>query len=402
MRAEPRTILRFLLENFEALRDLFQIQMEDGIVKKEFLKTVCDKYSCNIQSQLVEYKILRGINDDFEFHSVYQNLIEFIISEFKPLLPETIEKYNSSISKLYQKILEGIEGDKEVLKLRLTELSNEIRAFFELVERNTISLLKETRNIKANVEKIDYREKIIRASRWIDEYIIPLNKILDVNHSESIANRLYNVAQFVNAKRLGFNDEQLRLQFEQLYQLIISISDGLLRQSKILTTELLPLIDRIRTESVILTGWIEFLKKPDRYKTPALLKVSKDLAYTENIYLNTKEFFEDFTKEETVFVDGDESEKEKWVFNKKYFGSKLRQQLPVDDFFGWCADVLEEEYRSIETDKFFELISLLFEKDLHLEFSESPHHLEIKTDRSLIKVPTLTIKEYDRIPRPTS
>src|SRR5688572_30459950 len=99
MRAEPRTILRFLLENFEALRDLFQIQVEDGIVKREILKTICEKYNSNIQSQLIEYKILRNINNDFEFHSVYHNLIEFIISEFRPLLPETIEKYNSSISK---------------------------------------------------------------------------------------------------------------------------------------------------------------------------------------------------------------------------------------------------------------------------------------------------------------
>jgi hypothetical protein len=377
MRAEPKTILRFLLDNFEALRDLHEIQAADGIVKKEILRTICEKYNSNIQHQLLDYL----------------NLIEFIVSEFKPLLPETIEKYNSSISKLYQKIVEGIGDDRAILKLRLSELSNEIKSFFELVERNTISLLKETRNIKANVEKIDYREKIIRASRWIDEYIVPLNRILDVNHSESIANRLYNVAQFVNAKRLSLNDEQLRLQFEQLYHLIITINDGLLRQSKILTTELLPLIDRIRTESLILTGWIEFLDRPEKYDTTALLKPVKDFAYSGNIYLNTKEFFEQFSKEEVVFVEEEEIEKEKWIFNKKYYKNKLKESLPIDNFFGWCAETLAREYKSVEVEKFFQVISLIFEHDLDSRVIEAPSLVEIKTDKTTIRIPKIAINE---------
>ena len=395
MRAEPKTILRFLLENFEALRDLFEIQLSDGIVKKEILKTICEKYGANIQNQLVDYKIVRENNDDFEFHSVYLNLIEFIISQFKPLLPETIEKYFLSISKLYQKILEGVDGDKEILKLRAGELSTEIKTFFELVERNTIGLLKETRRIKANVEKIDYREKIIRASRWIDEYIVPLNRILDVNHSESVANKLSNIGQYVNVKRLSFNDEQLRIQFEQLYQTVITITDDILRQSKILTKELLPLIDRIRTESLILTGWIEFLNKPEEYDTPVLLKSVKDFSYSEHIYLNTKEFFEQFTKDETVYLEDEETEKEKWVFNKNYYKSKLLESLPTNDFFGWCANTLANENNVIEIEKFFELVSLIFEKDLEPRFLGTSKLLEIKTDKSLVKVPKIAVKKND-------
>lgn len=394
MRAEPRTILRFLLENFEALRDIYECQLADGIVKKEILKTICGNYGTNIQSQLLEYKILRAIDDDFEFHSVYQNLIEFIISEFKPLLPETIEKYNSSISKLFQKIVEGIDGDTHILKLRVTELGTEIKAFFELVERNTIGLLKETRVIKANVEKIDYREKIIRASRWIEEYIVPLNRILDVNHSESVANKLHTIGQFVNTKRLSFADEQLRLQFEQLYHLIISINDGLLKQSKIITTELLPLIHRIRTESMILTGWIEFLDNPEKYATPALLRPVRDFGYSDNIYLNTKEFFEQFTKEDIVYLDDDRAEKEKWIFNKKFYKNKLQSDLPVNDFFVWCGQTLTEEYKTIELAKFFELVALVFEKDVDPQFPEDAALHEMKTDKSTIRFPKITINKH--------
>lgn len=391
MRAEPKTILRFLFEYFEPLRDLLEAQTADGLIRKEILKAVCESRSVSIQNQLMDYKILRSINDDFEFHSVYKNLIEFIISEFRPLLPETIEKYNSSIYKLFQKIRDDADGDKEILKQRITDLGSEIRTFAELVERNTIGLLKETRNIKANIEKVDYKEKIIRASRWIDEYIVPLNKILDANHSESVTNKLNDVGQYVNIKRLGLEDEQLRLQFEQLYQLVISTNDTLLKQSRILTTELLPLIDRIRTESIILTGWIEFLEKPEKYSTPSILKSAKVFAYSEDIFLNTKEFFEQFSKEETIFLDEAELPEEKWIFNKKYYKNRLKESLPVTDFFSWCGQTLADEYGKTETHKFFELINLIFENDLELTFGENTEAIKLKMDKTTIKFPKISI-----------
>ena len=187
----------------------------------------------------------------------------------KPMLPETIEKYHTSIAELFRKIRENINGDKVTLSQRLNDLAIEVRSFYEMVERNTISLLQETRELKANVKKIDYREKIVRASRWIDEYIIPLNKILDINHSTSVANKLYEISEYSNKYRLNFDDENSRVQFEKLYFQLIQVNDNLLRQSKILTNELLPLIERIRTESIILTGWITYLKNP--YKRAAYL-----------------------------------------------------------------------------------------------------------------------------------
>jgi hypothetical protein len=393
MRAEPKTILRFLWENFEAIRDLFEIQLGDGIVKKEVLKAVCIKSNTALYNNLIEYKILRSIGDDFEFHSVYANLIEFIISEFKPLLPETIEKYNTSISQLYQKIMEGVDGDKNILKVRITELSAEIKAFSELVEKNTIGLLTETRNIKANVEKIDYREKIVRASRWINEYIVPLNTILDVNHSESIASKLHQVTQYVNVQRLGSEDENLRLRFEHLYQLLTITGDGLLKQSKVLTTELLPLIDRIRTESLILTGWIEFLKQPEDYEPPHLMRPYKDFAYTENIYLNTKEFFEQFSFENEVYLHEDEV-RQKWLFNKAHFKEKLHQALPVNDFFEWCFETLQSGNEPVKTEHFFELISLIFEKEIKPVLPEGGNFTIIKTQDAVIRFPKITIEQH--------
>ena len=230
MQAEPRTILRFLLEHFDTIHDLYEVQISHGLITHEALTDVLTKHDNHIKSQLLDYKLLSPVNADFEIRTVYYNLIEFILSEFKPMLPETIEKYHISIAELFRKIRENINGDKVILNSRLTELANEIRSFYEMVEKNTLSLLNETRELKANVKKIDYREKIVRASRWIDEYIIPLNKILDINHSASIANKLYDISEYSNKYRLNFDEENSRVLFEKLYFQLIQVNDNLLRQ----------------------------------------------------------------------------------------------------------------------------------------------------------------------------
>jgi hypothetical protein len=65
------------------------------------------------------------------------------------------------------------------------------------------------------------------------------------------------ISEYANRRRLDFGDETNRSEFEKLYIQLIQTNTDLLRQSKILTNELLPLLERIRTESLILTGWIE-------------------------------------------------------------------------------------------------------------------------------------------------
>lgn len=394
MKAEPKTIIRFLLEYFDIVVDLFEIQSKEGVIPYEVLNKVIRKHGNDIKSQLLEYKVLSNVNDNFEIRNVYYNLIEFILSEFKPMLPETIEKYHLSISGLFRKIKENIDGDRVILNQRLAELYKEIRSFYEMVEKNTISLLNETRELKANVKKIDYREKIIRASRWIDEYIIPLNKILDINHVSSIANKLYDISEYSNKCRLNFEDENTRVQFEKLYFQLIQVNDNLLLQSKILTNELLPLIERIRTESIILTGWITLLKNPYKQKKPKLLKRKEISVYSKSTFFNAAEFFEQFKSDTTIYLDEDILNDEKWIFNKIHYTEKLKSNLPVDNFFKWCNQTLKDEYKKVEIEKFFALTSLAFDDDILLEYSSKAEYEKIEINDLTITFPKIKINQY--------
>ena len=394
MQAEPRTILRFLLEYFDIISDLYEAQSKDGVIAYEQLKLLLAKHNSDIKSQLLGYKILSSVNDNYEIRTVYYNLIEFILSEFKPLLPETIEKYHVSISELFRKIKENINGDKVILNNRLTEVGNEIRAFYEMVEKNTISLLNETRELKANVKKVDYREKIIKASRWIDEYILPLNKILDINHNASIANKLYDISEFSNKYRLNFDDEGTRILFGKLYFQLIQVNDNLLRQSKILTNELLPLIERIRTESIILTGWITFLKNPYKQKVPSLFEGKRTNIYSKNTFFNAAEFFEQFKNDADVYFEDEINKEEKWIFDRDFFTQKLKSNLPVDNFFKWCSKTLNEEYKKVEIEKFFALTSLAFDEDILLEYPLKAAYEKIKINDLIVTVPKITISKH--------
>ena len=394
MKAEPKTILRFLLEYFDIVADLFETQSKEGIITYEVLNQITGKHGSDIKSQLLDYKILGAVNDNFEIRTVYYNLIEFVLSEFKPMLPETIEKYHVSIAELFRKIKENIHGDKVILNQRLTELSNEIRSFYEMVEKNTISLLNETRELKANVKKIDYREKIIRASRWIDEYIIPLNKILDINHVSSIANKLYDISEYSNKYRLNFDDENTRVQFEKLYFQLIQVNDNLLRQSKILTKELLPLIERIRTESTILSGWITFLKNPYKQKVPKIFEAKRTNIYSKNTFFNAAEFFEQFKNDSDVFFEEEANDSEKWIFDREHYTAKLKSNLPVTNFFKWCNTTLKDEYKKVEIEKFFALTSLAFDENLQLEYPAKAEYEKIKINDLTLTVPKITINNH--------
>jgi hypothetical protein len=393
MRTEPRTILNFLTNYFDIIRDLFDVQSKDGLIKEEVLNNILAEHDHDILNKLIEYKFFKKIANDYEIRPVYFKFLEFILSEFKPLLPETIEKYEHSITSLFKKIKEGIGKDRNILLQRITDLNNEVRDFTEAVEKNTIRLISETKELKSNVDKIDYREKVRKASFWIDYYITPLNSILDVSNAHSITNRLLDISQYINVRRLNFEDELARQQFEKLYTFLVQTNDDLLRQSKILTNELLPLIERIRSESLILTGWIEFLKNPNRTKdVPFVPKSLRTYPYNDSMYFNAKEFVDQFMQSYEVYLEDPElTASDKWIFNKDYYMTKLTQELPVKNFFEWAGKTLRSEYKEIETEKFFSLSTLLFEDSIELEFDANADRQVIRTSEMNLRVPKIKI-----------
>jgi hypothetical protein len=156
--------------------------------------------------------------------------------------------------------------------------------------------------------------------------------------------------------------------------------------------ELLPLLERIRTESLILTGWIEFLRNPYKLDTPPLLKGSRTMVYAKDMLYKVREFFEQFSVNEEITLEDGVVDFDKWIFDRDKFKTKLTENMPVNDFFGWCYSELKKDFIDIDTDKFFALCGLLFDTDLQIEFSKKSERVNLVTTTSKISLPKLKVE----------
>ncbi|MBS1777369.1 MAG: hypothetical protein JSS64_13930 [Bacteroidetes bacterium] len=391
-----------MASHYDLLRDLFDIQVKNNIIAKEALNVCIESYDKNIREQLTEYQILVEQNDDFAFNEPYLILFEFIHQQFKPLLPEEIEHFGEAIRTLFLKIKEGINEDKNILLERIEALSSQIKKFTNAVVNNTKSLLSESKDLKANNKKIDYQEKIHKARYLIENYISPLNTILDVNHSQSIYNELLNISQFTNVKRFDYIDESIRREFEKLYHLLRQVVKDLNLQSIILTNELLPLIDRIKTESEYLRGFHFYLTNGNCYKEiqpPKIFVPTRDNIYNRFVYENTKEYFEQFKHEDEIVVVEDSQQTSDWIFDKSKYKESLNKNLPVEDFFKWCESSIKQESESFSFDNFFMVTSLLFEDDYEISVNKVGKKISVSNENSELVMPRLTIKRQEDVSR---
>ena len=389
-----------MASHYDLLRDLFDIQVKNNIITKEALNVCIESYDKNIREQLTEYQILVEQNDDFAFNEPYLILFEFIHQQFKPLLPEEIEHFGDAIRTLFLKIKEGIKEDKNILLERIEALSSQIKKFTNAVVNNTKSLLAESKELKANNKKIDYQEKIQKARYLIENYISPLNTILDANHSQSIYNELLNISQFTNVKRFDYIDESIRREFEKLYHLLRQVVKDLNLQSIILTNELLPLIDRIKTESEYLRGFHFYLTNGYCYKEiqpPKIFVPTRDNIYNRFVYENTKEYFEQFKHEDEIIVVEDSQQISDWIFDKSKYKESLNKNLPVEDFFKWCESSIKQESENFSFDNFFMVTSLLFEDDYEISVNKDGKKISVSNENSELVMPKLTIKRQEDV-----
>jgi hypothetical protein len=391
-----------MASHYDLLKDLFDIQVNNHVITKEALNICIDNYDKNIQTQLTEYQILVEQNDDFAFNEPYLILFEFIHQQFKPLLPEEIEQFGQSIRTLFLKIKEGINDDKNILLERIEALSNQIKKFTNAIVNNTKSLLTESKELKANNKRIDYQEKIHKARYLIENFISPLNTILDVNHSQSIYNELLNVSQFSNVKRFDYGDESIRREFEKLYHLLRQVGKDLNTQSVILTNELLPLIERIKTESQYLRGFHHYLNNGNCYKEiepPRIFVPTRDNIYNRFVYENTKEYFEQFKNEDELIIVQEAEQTNDWLFDKSMYKETLDKNLPLVDFFKWCESSIMQESENFSFDNFFMVTSLIFEDEYDVTLNAQGGKITVSNDESELIMPKLTITKRKDVSR---
>lgn len=387
----PEKIINFISSQFGLMKDLFHLSQREKYIQEHILVKISENKDVK-PDKLVQYKIIKQLGTgEYQIQQEFYNLMAFLLNEFRLDMPERIAKYTESINALFSKLKESQETN-EIIEV-IHALIDELTDFQEIIARNTERLLKEARDLKANIAKLDYRDKVIKARYLIKHYIEPMNKILGKHH-EAFAEILQQILKFSNKNRLSEPDRMLRFEYEKLTIQSKFLSDMLIRHSSKLTGELLPLLDRISTESEILSGFIMFLGQDysNPYPPPNIFKAKNMFTYRaiEEAYAYAEQKIELWRLPDSVEFDISQNVDIPEIFNADDYLSQLLADLPVDDFFYWCVLQLETDKYEFSEYAFFSLSSLLFNNNIIANF-----HTEktvIQFNNYSIKFPKISLK----------
>lgn len=394
MKLNPKKILNFLTANFEFVKLLFDLSKEDDTIKTEELAKICKENNVDI-GNLTELKILKELpSGDYKLRKNYSDFLQFLFDEYSLSLPEVLSAMSNAIEEIFTKLQR--ETDKTKITTYISGLNNVIDDFLEQIDRYTQNLLRDTESLKSSVESAtDLTQRIKRATFWIDEFIKPLNSILDRLQTKSIINTISLISAYASQRKFEEEDANIRRQFAKLYFNALNADQDINIQIKKLTRELLPLLDRIKTNSQIQMGFYYFLDNydsPEGYIVPLpdLVFASRHSTYSTIFDKEAAMFLEHFKATTKTFTEDEEPDIDKWLPDTEYFKEKLRNNLPVENFFEWCYEALKEEEVKLDMMKYSAISNLIFEKEFDAEF-ENAKRFKLELEDVILTLPKVNL-----------
>ena len=276
------------------------------------------------------------------------------------------------------------------------EIINVIEDFLSDIEGQTQRLLRDTEALKVNVGNHSaFSTRIQRANFWIDEYIIPLNAILDKDRADSIVNMIIKLQQYSNEKRLLSDNYELKLEFEKLYACAVNAKSELDKTLSKLTRELLPLLERIKSDSIILNGFYHFVENIDDPKAyvaalPHLVRRTKSSVTSKSFAAEAEFYIDQFSYLTPEILFNESEEDVEWLPDAAFFKEQLVKDDGVKDFYKWCLTSLEEQTENITLSKFFTLSNMLLDEDLVIEYKDEKRY-EIKLADATLLMPKIKV-----------
>jgi hypothetical protein len=167
------------------------------------------------------------------------------------------------------------------------------------------------------------------------------------------------------------------------------------QQIKKLTRELLPLLDRIKTNSQIQMGFYYFLDsydKPESYivQLPNLVFASRQYPYSTIFEKEVRMFLEHFRESTKTFIEDEAPEIDQWLPDTDFFKEKLRKNLPIENFYEWCYQVLKQVEIKPDMMKYSAIANLIFEKEFDAEF-EINKRFKLELEDVILTVPKVKL-----------
>lgn len=394
MKLNPRTILNFISNNFDFIKLLFDLSKEDNTIKTEELSKICNENNIEI-SKLTELKIIKELpNSDFKLNKRYSDFLEFLFQEFYLSLPEQLANRSNAVEEIFTKLQTAT--DKSKVSPYISGLIDVIDDFLNDIDSYSTRLINDTESLKSSADSsTDLTLRIKKANFWIDEFIKPLNAILDKSQTKSIVKSISLISAYANQRKFEEEDYHIKKQFDKLYLNALNADQEINIHIKKLTRELLPLLDRIRTNSQILSGLYHFIEDyntPEKYiaPLPSLIKTDRAYTYSSAYEADTLMYLEHFKPTKKTYIEDELPEFDNWLPNTEYLKEKLQDNLPVENFYQWCFQTLTEDNIKPDMMKYSAISNLIFEKEFDAEFERS-QKFKIEFDDVVLILPKVKI-----------
>ncbi|MFC4213539.1 hypothetical protein ACFOWA_20280 [Pedobacter lithocola] len=402
-----KDILKFLLAHYEFVQLAFNASKPDFIIDADKFLNLINEYNTSSESKIsvskitVDLKFCRQIpTGEYKLNGNYTSFLEFIFDDFILDLPETLKNRYQAIFSHFTSL--QVEANVGKIILLIQEIIKVVEKFLNDIEGQTYRLLRDTESLKINAENhSDFTMRIQKANYWIDEYIIPLNSILNIDHPHSVVNAIVQIQRYTSEKRILTENYELKREFEKLYGCTVSAKVELDQTLSRLTRELLPLLERIKSDSIILSGfyhYVENVDQPENYiiSLPALLRKTKTNVISKTFGSEAAFFIDQFSYYAPEVLYKEQYEELEWLPDASYFKDQILKAKGVDDFYQWCFDALKEHTNNITLSKYFTVSNLILEEDLLAEYAEGPR-FEIQLSDAILQMPK--VKLYEKLPQ---
>lgn len=397
-------ILRFLQIHYEFVQEVFNMSNPDFIIEFNNLDKLIEEYNISNDpklsiSKLIDVKFCRQLpTKDYKINRSYSDFLQFIFDDFTLDLPETLKNRYQTIFNLFTELKTESDLNKTIVLIQ--NIVNVIEVFLNDIHRQTQKLLSDTESLKVNAKEYsDLTKRLEKAVFWIDEYIEPLNKILEKEHSESFYAAIVEIQDYTSEKRFIVNNYKLKTEYKKLYASAVYARVELDQNLQKLTRELKPLLERIKSDSIILSGFYHFVENidsPESYHIPLpnLIKKNKANAIFKEFHSKAQFFVDHFCyKSADVYYEEDIEDIE-WLPDSAYFKKQLLKEEKIDNFYKWCFDILIEHTDEITLSKYFTVTNLLLEEDLEVDYIERERQ-QIELSDAILQMPKVMI--YERV-----
>lgn len=397
-------ILKFLQVHYEFVQDVFNHSKPDFIVDIEVLDRLIEEYNVSNEaklsiSKLLDLKFCRQLpTKDYKINRSYADFLQFLFDDFTLDLPETLKNRYQTIFNLFSELKAEPKSNKTIVLIQ--NIINVIEVFLSDIHRQTQRLLSDTESLKVNAKEFsDLTKRLEKAAFWIDEYINPLNKILEKGHPESFYSALVEIQKYTSEKRFIASSYNLKREFSKLYASTVYARAELDQNLQKLTRELKPLLDRIKSDSIILSGFYHFVENidyPEKYivPIPAPVKKTKGSVISKGFPSEAQFFVDQFNYKTADVYYEEETEELEWLPDSTYYKEQLLKEGEVEDFYQWCFQILRKHTNEITLSKYFAVTNLLLEEDLMVEYSSEERNT-IKLIDAILDMPK--VKIYERV-----